>query len=161
MGSATDRDRSHGFTAIGIQTRATSVLHDDLTGLTLLVRRCGKGNDREYWRGSAPLLVVFSFEDEGGWVTHLPVIRTPRFRHVQRLRRLVHHYAAHISPRHYRRPENAFTPESLGALESILESLSVTAEHTAVEGFMAALAVRLSSDRPPLRLLPGGLPGPV
>ena len=157
MGATTERNRSHGFRRIGTQLPATSVLHDDRTGLTLLASASGASNDREFWRGIPPLLVVFSFEEDDGWVTHLPLIQTARFRHVRRLRRLVHHYAAHIEPRHYRNPENAFTPESTRTLEKILGRLSSPPQPTAVTGFMAALAVRLSSDWPRLRVIQGGL----
>lgn len=150
--------RRCGFAPVENQSGATGVLYDHSTGLTLLVH-AGEGNDREFFRNRAPMMIVFSFECENGWPVHLPIIETAHVGRVRSLRRLVQRYADGIPPQHRLAPERALTPAGRKALAAQIGRLSSAAHPQAAEGFLGAVAFCLDERhmRPCLRLLPGGL----
>ena len=150
--------RRCGFSPVHDQPGATGVLYDHSTGLTLLVY-AGEGNDREFFRNRAPMMILYSFERHSGCPVHLPIIETPHARQVRRLRRLVHRYADVIPLKHRLAPERALTRAGREALAARLNRLSSTSHPQAAEGFMGAVGFCLDErrSRPRLRILPGGL----
>ena len=140
---------------MGPHRGAARLLHDNFTGLSLLIRD-GRGNDREFWRDRPPLMVVFSFELDHAWTEHLPIIETPRYNNVLSVRWLVRDYAARVGCRHRRAPRRAFTPADRRVLARALAGLSAAPLETAVDGFFCAVAVCLDSLSPHLRLVRGG-----
>ena len=153
------RDRLCGFTPVGPRRGAARVLHDDFTGLTLLIRE-GNGNDREFWRGRPPLMVVFSFVLDHARTEHLPIIETPHYGNAQTVSCLVRDYAQRVPRRHRHSPQLAFAPAEQRVLAHDLGQLSTAPLESAIEGFFCAVAVCLDSARPRLQLIPGGLAQP-